>query len=64
MMVQKRDTSNAIVPHVVVWQCFRCGRVIGETLIWPRSRHPAPTVWSRLARAWHELTDAGHVRGA
>jgi hypothetical protein len=34
MLTQKRDSDGRLVkPHALVWECHRCHRVVGETVL-------------------------------
>ena len=45
LMSQKRTADGALVrPHTLVWECQRCGRIVGETVT------PYP-VWSIQERS-------------
>lgn len=52
LMARKRDAAGAVVsPATLVWECLRCGRHLGETVMWPRAPReppPAPRPAARL----------------
>jgi len=57
----KRDGDGALAsPHVLVWECLRCGRIVGETTtLVPRSpprQAPTPVV---PRRRLHAITEKG-----
>jgi len=49
VMTRKRDAEGALVtPATLVWQCLRCGRAVGETVLWPPGAPPVIPAPGRL----------------
>lgn len=46
MQRQRRDKDGEAIPHVLEWECRRCGRIVGETEMKPK--------WSLLARLYRQ----------
>jgi len=57
LMARKRDAAGAVVmPATLVWECMRCGRPLGETVMWPRAPLEAPRQPGRLLTLVRRVT--------
>ena len=51
----KRDAlGQPIVPHVLEWECLRCGRIVGTTTV-------APLIVAQPRRRLHAITEKGRL---
>lgn len=50
----QRDAAGTVItPHVLEWECLRCGRVVGVTTVVPLPPSPRPRL--------HALVEKGRV---